>query len=373
MLNTIDFGNLLKTKGFDFYSGIPCSFLKDLINYAINEAAYVMAANEGDAVAICVGAKLGGKKPVVLMQNSGLGNAVSPLTSLNAIFQIPVLGFVSLRGEPGLKDEPQHDLMGIITDKMLETMHIDFAFLSDDEKEAAEQLENADKCINDGRTFFFIVKKDTFSKVELKHKPDAAVSPAAAASGTVRYQKTEMIRAIKVGAGNKSLYLATTGFTGRELYEIGDDPNNLYMAGSLGCVSSLGLGLSLAKPDRSVVVLDGDGSLLMRMGSLAVTAFYKPKALFHVLFDNRCHESTGGQFTVSFIVDFPALALAAGFPSVISVYNPEELKSAAEEWSKQGGLVFAYCPVSLRSSKELARPSVKPPEVAVRFIDFLQS
>ena len=130
MLDTTAFGQALKERGFDFYSGVPCSFLKDLINYAINEAVYIMAANEGDAVAVSTGAALGGKKSVVLMQNSGLGNAVSPLTSLNAIFRIPVLGFVSLRGEPGLNDEPQHELMGTITDKMLETMQIDYAVLS---------------------------------------------------------------------------------------------------------------------------------------------------------------------------------------------------------------------------------------------------
>jgi phosphonopyruvate decarboxylase len=304
------------------------------------------------------------------MQNSGLGNAVSPLTSLNAIFDIPVLGFVSLRGEPGVKDEPQHDLMGVITDKMLETMHIEYAFLSADESDAVKQLESADKFINEGKSFFFIVKKDTFSKVELNHKSG---STADTKSGTVLCQKTEMLRAVKKGAGDKSLYLATTGFTGRELYELGDDPNNLYMVGSLGCVSSLGLGLSLARPDRSIVVLDGDGSLLMRMGSLAVNAFYKPRALFHVLFDNRCHESTGGQFTVAPIVDFPALARAAGYPSVISVHNPDELQSAAEQWNKNGGLVFVYCPVAMRSVKELVRPSVKPPKVAKRFFNFLQS
>ena len=116
MLNTATFGNELKAMGFDFYAGVPCSFLKSLINYAINECYYVMAANEGDAVAIASGSKLGGRKAVVLMQNSGLTNATSPLTSLNYTFKLPVLGFVSLRGEPGLKDEPQHELMGQITE-----------------------------------------------------------------------------------------------------------------------------------------------------------------------------------------------------------------------------------------------------------------
>jgi phosphonopyruvate decarboxylase len=79
MLHTKAFGEELQKLGFSFYSGVPCSFLKNLINYAINECEYVGAANEGDAVAISAGAFLAGKKAVVLMQNSGLTNAVSPL------------------------------------------------------------------------------------------------------------------------------------------------------------------------------------------------------------------------------------------------------------------------------------------------------
>ena len=363
-LDTVAFGNALKKKGFDFFSGVPCSFLKSLINYAINEGSYVMAANEGDAVAICAGAALGGKKSVVLMQNSGLGNAVSPLTSLNAIFRIPVLGFVSLRGEPDLNDEPQHELMGVITDKMLEAMKIDYAFLSANESEALKQLDAADTCIKQGKSYFFIVRKETFSKVALINDKAKEAAPPL-------FQKTEMLRSVKEGAGPDSLYLATTGFTGRELYELGDDPNNLYMVGSMGCISSLALGLSLSQPERPVVVLDGDGSLLMRMGSLAVNAFYKPRLMFHVLFDNNSYESTGGQNTVAPGVDFPSLALAAGYSKAISTAAPAELKSAAENWRKKGGLVFVYCPVGLRVSKDPPRPTVKPPELARRFINFI--
>ena len=167
MLNTATFGNELKAMGFDFYAGVPCSFLKSLINYAINECYYVMAANEGDAVAIASGATLGGRKAVVLMQNSGLTNATSPLTSLNYTFRLPVLGFVSLRGEPGLKDEPQHELMGQITEEMLSTMRVEWAYLSDDMDIASKQLEEANEHIEAGRTFFFVVKKGTFGDVKL--------------------------------------------------------------------------------------------------------------------------------------------------------------------------------------------------------------
>jgi phosphonopyruvate decarboxylase len=380
MLDTRRFGELLKGRGFDFYSGVPCSFLKDLINYAINECTYVMAANEGDAVAICAGSSLGGKKGVVLMQNSGLGNAVSPLTSLNAVFRIPVLGFVSLRGEPGLPDEPQHELMGLITGDMLKTMRIDYAVLSPDQGEAESQLAEAAGHIASGKSFFFIVKKGTFSPVDLKEKsvPRDGLS-----------SRLEMLKALKAAAPEGAAVLATTGFTGRELYELGDEPGNLYMAGSLGCVSSLGLGISLARRDKRVIVLDGDGSLLMRAGSLGVNAWYaagpaghgrgasktegaaKP-AMLHILFDNQAHESTGGQYTVSAGIDYPLLAQAFGYPEVSKAVSPEVLKRTIEKWGKTGGLRFVYVPIAMGAGENLGRPKIKPGEVTERFKRFLE-
>ncbi|MDR0388995.1 MAG: phosphonopyruvate decarboxylase [Spirochaetaceae bacterium] len=364
MLDTSLFGAALKKEGFDFYSGVPCSFLKDLINYAVNEAEYVMAANEGDGAAVCAGAWLGGRRPVLLMQNSGLGNAVSPLTSLNAVFRIPVLGFVSLRGEAGLGDEPQHELMGLITGKMLEVMDIEWAFLSPDMDTALAQLAGASKYLREGKPFFYVVKKGTFSKVALK---DDKKPPAF----TDRPCRMDMLRALKEGGGEDAVYLATTGFTGRELYELGDDPNNLYMVGSLGCVSSLGLGLSLARPDKKIIVIDGDGSILMRTGSLGVNSYYKPASLLHVLLDNRCHETTGGQFTVSAGVNYPLLATAFGYPRSITVQSPEELKEESAAWKRDGGLLFIHAPIRTGSPEHLARPLVKPPQVASRLRSFL--
>lgn len=364
MLDTALFGAALKKEGFDFYSGVPCSFLKDLINYAVNEAEYVMAANEGDGDAICAGAWLGGRRPVLLMQNSGLGNAVSPLTSLNAIFRIPVLGFVSLRGEPGLGDEPQHELMGEITGGMLTVMKIDSAVLSSDMDTALSQLSAASKNINEGKSFFFIVKKGTFSKVALNEdkKIPARMDKAC---------RMDMLRAVKEGGGEDAVYLATTGFTGRELYELGDDPNNLYMVGSLGCVSSLGLGLSLARPDKKIIVIDGDGSILMRTGSLGVNSYYRPASLLHILLDNRCHETTGGQFTVSAGVDYPLLARAFGYPRSVTVSGPDELRKESAAWKREGGLLFIHAPIRTGSPEKLARPVIKPPEAALRLRAFL--
>ena len=374
MLHTQSFGESLKKRGFDFYSGVPCSFLKNLINYSINDCHYVMAANEGDAVAICAGAYLGGRKSVVLMQNSGLTNATSPLTSLNYTFRIPVLGFVSLRGEPGVADEPQHELMGTITEKFLEVMQIPWQYLSDDADEAEKQLQQADEMISAGQSFFFVVKKNTFDAVELKRKslPSAQNIRLETLPGSdqnpTRISVLERINRLK-DAG--TVVLATTGTTGRELYEIEDAQNNLYMVGSMGCVGSLALGLSLAQPDRKVIAVDGDGALLMRMGSLATNACYAPANMLHILLDNNCHDSTGGQATVSHNVDFSCIAAACGYTCSFHVHTADELEQRVREWQQNPQLTFIHLRTAKGSKKDLGRPKIKPFEVKERLMRFI--
>lgn len=374
MLNTSEFGNHLKKLGFDFYSGVPCSFLKDLINYAINDCNYVMAANEGDAVAICSGASLGGRKAVALMQNSGLTNAVSPLTSLNYIFLLPILGFVSLRGEPGIPDEPQHELMGTITHQMLELMQVKWEYLSDNIIEALKQLDRANSFIEQNETFFFVVRKDTFEKVSLKEQKLITTQ------NTVKVRKTkedelplrwDVLEKINAFKDKNTIVLATTGKTGRELYEIEDAPNNLYMVGSLGCISPLGLGLALARPDKQVVVLDGDGSLLMRMGALPTNAYYQPSNLLHILLDNNAHDSTGGQATISHNLDFVEIAASSGYPVSQYAHNLEEFEKKYNDWKQKQQLTFLQIRIAKGARKEPGRPKVKPYEVKERLMKFI--
>jgi phosphonopyruvate decarboxylase len=182
-----------------------------------------------------------------------------------------------------------------------------------------------------------------------------------------------MLKSLKAAAAPGSVFLATTGFTGRELYELGDDPGNLYMAGSLGCISSLGLGLALARPGTRIIVLDGDGSLLMRAGSLAVNAWYRPASMLHVLLDNRAHESTGGQFTVSAGVDWPAAARAFGYPAAARAETPEALAEETAAWNQRGGLRFVHVPIAMGAPENLGRPGITPPAVTARLKKYLSS
>ncbi|CAH1220108.1 hypothetical protein PAECIP111890_05009 [Paenibacillus sp. JJ-223] len=375
-MDTRIFGEELRNLGFTFFSGVPCSYLKNLINYAINETDYVAAANEGDAVAIASAASLGGQKSVVLMQNSGLTNAVSPLSSLIHPFRIPLLGFVSLRGEPGVPDEPQHELMGRITTQLLELMEVEWQYLSKDLEEARKQLIHANEQIARNRPFFFVVKKGTFDAEPLKKQQNSTHSNQIIRHAhkdnqmPARYEALAVINAVK---DRDTVQLATTGKTGRELYEIEDAGNNLYMVGSMGCIGSFGLGLALSQPGKNIVVIDGDGSLLMRMGSLATNGYYNPSNMIHILLDNNAHESTGGQSTVSHNVDFVNIAASCGYTKSIHVHNLEELKACLQQWKESKGLTFLYLKISKQSKAQLARPSIKPHEVRERLQRFIQN
>lgn len=393
-METKAFGDLLVESGFDEFVGVPCSYLSPLINYAINEGRFLMANNEGDAVAIASGISLASKKyGVVLMQNSGLSNALSPLTSLNHTFKIPILGFVSLRGERdeagNNTDEPQHELLGVITDKLLEVCEVEYAFLDRDLELACEQLVRAKGVLEQGRLFFFIVKKGVLesmplhSSVEIKPRAKSpSLSPALSSSLTqdsasmpAHFRRYEVLGELS-SLCEEMVLLATTGKSGRELYEVADRENQLYMVGSMGCVGALGLGIAL-KSWRKVVCIDGDGALLMRMGALSTNAYYAKQQnrgnFCHILLDNGVHDSTGGQFSLSPFVDFMEVARACGYERVHSVGSMEELGEVMRAFGsgESGGAWFVYIRIQAGSKENLGRPKIKPHEVAKRLRAYL--
>lgn len=374
MINASELGQHLKARGFDFYSGVPCSFLKYLINYAVSECDYVMATNEGDAVATCAGAIMGGRKSIFLCQNSGLTNASSPLSSLIYTFEIPLLGFVSLRGEEGIVDAPQHALMGRITTDLLDSLSITWEFLTTENEELIQQLDRANTAVESGRPFFFVVRKGTLAPFQLAPSPTLARTiprECRPSSNPEHPTRREALERLRETVSQSTALLATTGFTGRELCEVEDSPGHFYMVGSMGCISPIGLGLALAQPSRRFVAIDGDGALLMRMGALATNAYYHPPNLLHLVLDNGEYESTGGQTTVSPQVDFVGLAKAAGYPLSVSVHTLDEMQQALLDWQAHPQLTFVHLQIRPGSAAKLGRPGRTPVEIKERLMAFV--
>ena len=375
MIPAATFIEAARERGFALYTGVPCSYLKPLINYCIDTDGllYIGAANEGDAVAIAAGAGLGGVASVAMFQNSGLGNAVSPLTSLTETFRLPILLIVTLRGEPGgAPDEPQHEMMGNITPSLLELMDIRWEYFPADEDKVADALDRAvSHMAAERRPYALVMRKGSVAPRELQSRPEPQVPGSFAAPRPAAVlRRREALAAIQASVADGDLVIASTGVCGRELFALSDRPNQLYMVGSMGCAISLGLGLATARPDRRVIVIDGDGAALMRLGAMCIVGAEKPTNLVHCLLDNGQHESTGGQATVSGSIDLPAIAAASGYARVDAAATAEALQRSLE--ATPAGPAFLYDPILPGVPDELPRPDIAPAQVAERLRAWLQ-
>jgi len=382
MIEAAQFVEAARERGFDWYAGVPCSYLTPFINYVLQDPTlhYLSAANEGDAVALIAGATLGGKRGIAMMQNSGLGNAVSPLTSLTWTFRLPQLLIVTWRGQPGVSDEPQHALMGPITPTMLDTMEIPWETFPTDPEQVGPALDRAIAHMDaTGRPYALVMQKGSVAPYELKANPAATPRAHVAARSAARAESPAswptrhdaLQRVIAHTPVDSTVVLASTGFCGRELYAIDDRPNQLYMVGSMGCVTPLALGLALARPDLRVVAVDGDGAALMRMGVFATLGTYGPSNLTHVLLDNGAHESTGGQATVSRHVSFAGVAAACGYASAVEGDTLDVLDAmlAAEgDGVRPSGTQFVRVAIRTGVPDGLPRPTVTPVEVKTRLM-----
>jgi phosphonopyruvate decarboxylase len=373
MISAKSFINKAKTFGFGTYTGVPCSFLKPFINYIIDsdEVSYIPAPNEGDAIAIAGGAYLGGDQPIVMLQNSGLGNTINPITSLLQTFKIPCLIIVTLRGDPSSKpDEPQHQLMGKITQNLIELMELDYSFFPDNETDLENTLRKASSMIvNEKKSYVLIMKKGTVESYNLTSKSSLKAHSFSQPTQTYlagkMHSRSEILHTIIKNTDEKDLIIATTGYTGRELAAIDDRSNQFYMVGSMGCAASIGLGIALNNANARVIVIDGDGGLLMHLGALSTIGFVKPKNFIHILLDNKEYESTGGQDTVSRNVDFPQIASSCGYERSIAIQDKEDLAVYLNSDSKE--LKFIYMPIISGVPKNLPRPKVNPSDIALRF------
>nr|VFJ63378.1 MAG: phosphonopyruvate decarboxylase [Candidatus Kentron sp. FW] len=375
MISAEKFIELAAERRFSLYTGVPCSYLKPLINRVITDdrLRYIPAANEGDAVAIAAGAELGGVRGIAMMQNSGLGNAINPLTSLTHTLRIPVLLIITLRGEPGgPEDEPQHELMGTITTAMLKTMRIPWDWFPAEEALLERVLDRAvTHMAEENLPYALVMKKGTVASSPAPlplqiRSPQPRKTPPMVEPVSHRH---DMLAALQRNCRPGDVLLATTGYTGRELFALGDKENQLYMVGSMGCLSSLALGLATARPERRIIAIDGDGALIMRMGALATIGHEHPANLLHLVLDNARYESTGSQYTVSGSLDFCRVAGACGYSHVSRLNQPEQLTDFLRESARGPALV--HVPILPGTMETLPRPDVTPRQVAGRLRNHL--
>jgi phosphonopyruvate decarboxylase len=402
MITADDFIAAAKRRGHDFYCGVPCSYLTPLINGVLarqgvgstaierlpardtpslptrarpsGALTYVGAASEGEAVAIAAGAWLAGLRTVVMCQNSGLGNAVNPLTSLNAPFRIPTLLITTWRGEPGSPDEPQHEVMGRITQDLLALMEIPQAPFPAAPEALEPTLDEASaRMAETGIPYAFVMKKGDVQEEELQQAPRAQPRRGRRAdwpqAGPLPTRAAVLERFLAL-TDDRTAVIATTGKCGRELFTLADRPQHIYQVGSMGGATGMALGVAL-NTAAPVVVLDGDGAALMKLGTFATVGAEAPGNLIHILLDNGVHDSTGGQATVSTSVDFAAVALACGyqFAAVCSSLDSFEAAFRAASEAARPGLIHVR--ISPGSMDKLGRPTVGPADVARRFKDFL--
>lgn len=368
MFKSKELFNLIKKEGVDFVTGVPCSIFKDFLN-CINansvEIKHIAASSEGEAVGIASGYYLAsGKIPLVYMQNSGLGNAINPLTSLSdkEVYSIPLVLFISWRGEPGVKDEPQHKKMGKITLDLLDVLRIPFEIASDDINNFGIQFKRTkEKALKDQVPAAIIFKKGIIEKEEGLKKY------------TVNFTREQALEILLNKIGDNPV-IATTGKTSREIFEIREKNNQNHVSdfltvGSMGCSSAIALGIAL-NLNRKVFIIDGDGAVLMKMGNMATIGNNNPKNLVHIVIDNAAYESTGGQPTSSPVIKWKELFFSLGYKEILVISNKQQLIDLnTDNISCPAAIIIK---VDQGSRKDLGRPNLSPVEMKDNFIKFLK-
>ncbi|MDT0457038.1 phosphonopyruvate decarboxylase [Streptomyces sp. DSM 41527] len=363
--------------GVTTVAGVPCSYLTPLINRVISDRAtrYLTVTQEGEAAAVAAGSWLGGGLGCAITQNSGLGNMTNPLTSLLHPARIPAVVISTWRGRPGEKDEPQHHLMGRVTGDLFGLCDMEWSLLPDTPDALRGEFDVCREALARRELpYGFLLPQGVIADEPLDEE-----APRSRAGRLVRHARTGPSDAAptRVAALERLLaelppaaaVVSTTGKTSRELYTLDDRDQHFYMVGAMGSAATVGLGVALHTP-RPVVVVDGDGSALMRLGSLATVAAHAPGNLVHLILDNGVHDSTGGQRTLSSAVDLPAVAAACGYRAVHACGSLDDLTTALAGALATDGPTLIHLPIRPGSLAALGRPKVQPHEVARRFREF---
>lgn len=364
MIDPVQFRNAVVDCGMHFFVGVPDSLLKGFCAAVESHASpgdHIVAANEGNAVALAAGHYLAtGRPALVYMQNSGLGNAVNPLLSLAApeVFGIPMVLLVGWRGEPGTKDEPQHIKQGAVTLALCEALSLPHWIMPTEICAAVGCLRAAiASAISGGCPVALIVRGNTFAECENMSTGHSMYS----------LSRESAIRCVISSLPSDVLVFATTGHISRELFEnraAMGQPHamDFLTVGSMGHSCQIAMAVALRCPNRTVVCLDGDGALLMHMGSLAIAGTSRLKNLIHVLLNNGAHDSVGGQRTVGLDVRFDAIARACGYRTACCEQDLDALRAAVLAVTTREGPHFVEVRVAPGARKGLGRPTITPQE-----------
>ena len=378
MINPEEFLQTFIDLDIRFFTGVPDSLLKEIcfcFNKSLNNNNHIIACNEGAAVSLGIGHFLATSRPALIyLQNSGLGNIVNPLISLShkEVYSIPSILLIGWRGEilddkSQLVDEPQHRAQGKITCRQLELMGIDYFILDRNSKNyknlIKKKLENS---LKKNTPFAIVVRKNCFSEKKIiknQNKKEKLLS------------REIIIREIISSIPKNTFIVSTTGFTSRELFEIRkiekmNHSSDFLTIGGMGHASQIAVGIALAKPNLKILCIDGDGSLLMHSGSMALNALCKN--LIHVVINNGVHDSVGGQPTLAKNIRLSKLAKSFGYGYSKTVDNKEDISKSLKDAFKLNKSTFIEILSVKGVSSDLSRPNLKPTQIKELFMDALK-
>ena len=352
-----------KKNEIDFFTGIPDSLLKDFCAFVTdnsNDENHIISANEGGAIGIATGYHLAtGKVPLVYLQNSGLGNCVNPLLSIadKEVYGIPMILMIGWRGEPRVNDEPQHIKQGRVQNKLLESMEIPYFVIDENTINIEEIIKDLrDKTLSLQNPVALIVKKNTFSPYKLKSQ----------LVDEFQMTREDAIEVILNNMPKDSIIVSTTGMASREVFEQRvkrkEEHNKDFLTvGAMGHCSQIALGISL-NTNKILICLDGDGAVLMHLGSLPIIGQYAKRNFLHIVLNNAAHDSVGGQPTVANSINLVDLASSVGYKFSYVTHTDKELKKILDSISLEKGPIFIEVKVNKGSRKDLGRPTSKPSE-----------
>lgn len=361
MIDVKEFYSELKKQGVDFFCGVPDSLLKSFCAYVTantSNGRNIITSNEGAAIALACGYYIGsGKISMVYMQNSGIGNATNPLISLSdpEVYSIPLLLLIGWRGEPGIKDEPQHIKQGKVTLDLLEAMKIPYLVLNSDSNIHEIVTHAIHHCKNSSSPFALVVRKGTFSDFKLE-SDELTEFPLTRESA---------LEIVLNSIPKDSIIVSTTGMLSRELYELREKRgekhcNDFLTVGSMGHTSQIALGIALANKTRKIFCFEGDGGALMHMGSYAILGNMHVENLNIILFNNGSHDSVGGQPTVGLQTNFQKIFEGCGFLKHEMASKESELRLKLKDLLSTADTFLFEIKIRKGSRKDLGRPAQTP-------------